>query len=107
MGTQVTIKSNIDDHEKEEQVDISGARSDLAELNKEQNEDTEEEDNDEDTERGDNDDDTEDGVTKGLESSGYCQETGSLETGDSPTSRRWYNLRDQSKMIQVQDKLSL
>ena len=35
-------------------------------------------------------------VTEGLESSGYHQETGSVETGDSPTSGRRYNLRDHS-----------
>ena len=34
MGTQVTIKGTTDDHEKEEQEDISGARSDFTELNK-------------------------------------------------------------------------
>ena len=104
-------KSTADDHEKEKQADISGARGDHAELSREQNEDTEEEDNDEDIERGDNGDDIEDGVTEGLESSGYhqsCyhQETGSLVTGDTPTSRRRYNLRDRSKMILVRDKLS-
>ena len=83
-------KGTADDREKEEQADISGARGDLAELSREQNEDTEEEDNDEDIEREDNGDDIEDGVA----SSGYHQETGSLVTSDSPTSRRRYNLRD-------------
>ena len=59
---------------------------DLQELSREHNEDTKEEDNDDNTERGDNDN-IEDGVVEGLESSGYHQETGPLETGDSPTSR--------------------
>ena len=99
-------KGTADDCLKEEQADISGARGDLAELSREQNEDTEEEDNDEDIERGDNDDDIEDGVAEGLESSGYHQETGSLVTSDSPTSRRRYNLRERSKMILVRDELS-
>ena len=55
-------KGTADDCLKEQQADISGARGDLAELSREQNEDTEEEDNDEDIERGDNGDDSEDGV---------------------------------------------
>ena len=83
MGTQITIKRYC---RKEEQIDISCARDDLAELSREQDEDTEEEDNDEDIERGDNDEDIEDGVVEGLGSSGYQQDTGSLETGDLPTS---------------------
>ena len=80
-------KGTADDHKKEEQANISGAIGDLAELSREQSEETEEEDNDEDIERGDNNDDIEDGVAVQLESSGYHQESGSLETGDSPTSR--------------------
>ena len=55
-------KGTADDHKKEEQANISGARGDLAELSRGQSEDTEEEDNDKDIERGDNDDDVEDGV---------------------------------------------
>ena len=63
-------------------------------------------DNDEAIERGDDDNDIEDGMREGFQNSGYCQKIGSLEIGDSPTSRRRCNLRVLSMMIQVQMNFS-